>query len=78
MDAPASGSVARLGAWSGTGSAAGNVGHFEIVDNAGTTCHLQGNVTATGGGGDMTMDNINVAIGQVITVNTFTIAAANA
>lgn len=74
----ASGSKAKSGTWSGTGSAAGNVGYFRIVDNAGTTCHAQGTVTATGGGGDMTMDNINVANGQSIVVNTYQYTAGNA
>jgi hypothetical protein len=38
---------------------------------------MQGSVTVTGGGGDMTMDNVSVANAQVATVNTFTINAAN-
>jgi hypothetical protein len=74
----ASGAKAKAGTWSGTGVAAGTVGHFRIKDSAGTTTHLQGTVTATGGGGDMTMDNTSVAISQVITVNSFTLTDANA
>lgn len=76
--AASGGSKAKAGTWQGTGVAAGNVGHFRLLDNAGTTCHEQGTVTATGGGGDMTMDNINVAVDQVVTVNTFTETAGNA
>lgn len=78
MAAASSGSKAKSGTWSGTGSAAGNVGYFRVVDNAGTTAHAQGTVTATGGGGDMTMDNINVAVSQAVTVNTFSLTAGNA
>jgi hypothetical protein len=56
----------------------GVAGHFRIHDSTGTTCHLQGDVTATGGGGAMTVDNVNFATGQQFTVNTFTITAGNA
>ena len=76
--AAASGGVkSKSGTWSGTGSAAGNAGHYRIKDTAGTTCHEQGTITATGGGGDMTMDNISVAVSQAITVNTYSNTAAN-
>lgn len=78
MAAASAGSKALSGSWTGTGAAAGTVGHFRIVDNAGTTCHMQGTVTASGGGGDMTMDNTNVAVSQAITVDSFTITDANA
>lgn len=74
----ASGSKAKAGTWSGTGAAAGTVGHFRMKDSAGTTTHLQGTVTATGGGGDMTMDNTSIAVSQAITVNTFTLSDVNA
>lgn len=72
------GAKAKTGTWSGTGAAAGSAAHFRIVDSAGTTCHLQGTVTATGGGGDMTLDNVVIAVSQVVTVNTFTLTDANA
>lgn len=71
-------SKAKSGTWADVGLAAGTAGYWRIVDNAGTTCHLQGTVTATGGGGDMTLDNTSIAIGQSVTINTFSIAAANA
>lgn len=71
------GSKAKAGTWTLNGIAAGSAGHFRVYDSSGTTCHMQGTVTATGGGGDMTMDNVVVANLQVITVNTFTITSAN-
>jgi hypothetical protein len=74
--AAASGSKAKSGTWSGTGAAAGTAGHWRLKDNAGTTTHMQGTVTATGGGGDLTMDNPVLAVGQSIVVNTFTWNAA--
>lgn len=72
----ASGSKAKSGTWSGTGAAAGTAGHFRVVDNAGTTCHMQGSVGTSGT--DMTLDNTNIASGQTVTVNTFTVSDGNA
>jgi hypothetical protein len=77
MAAASGGTKAKSGTWSGTGAAAGSMAHFRVKDSAGTTCHIQGTVTATGGGGDMTVDNVVVAIGQTVTVNTFTLTAGN-
>lgn len=42
---------AKAGVWSGIGSAPGNAASYRIKDNAGAACHVQGSVTATGGGG---------------------------
>lgn len=78
MDAAAAGAKAKLGTWAGTGVAANTAAHFRIVDNAGTTCHMQGSVTITGGGGDMTVDNPSIAVGQSVLVTTFTLGAGNA
>lgn len=78
MAAASSGSKVKSGTWSVAAVAAGTAAHFRIKDNAGTTCHMQGSVTATGGGGDMTVDNTSIASGQTVTVNTFTINAGNA
>ena len=76
--AAASGSAkAKAGTWTGAFDAAGTVGYFRIYDSAGTVCGLQGTVTATGGGGDMTLDNVVAAISQAWTVSTFQINAAN-
>lgn len=59
-------------------AAGGTAGHFRLVDSTGATCHLQGSVTATGGGGDMTLDNTNIAAGQTVNVTSFTINASMA
>jgi len=73
------GSKSKSGTWEDVSAdATGVIGHFRIYASDGTTCHLQGTVTATGGGGDMIVDNTNVAAGQDIIVNTFTITAGNA
>lgn len=78
FSAAAAGAKAKLGTWSGSGAIAGTVAHFRIVDTAGTTCHMQGSVTITGGGGDATVDNTSIAVSQVVTVSSFTINAGNA
>lgn len=73
------GSKSFLGTWSDSSAdAAGTAAHFEIMDSTLTTCHMQGTVTSTGGGGDMTIDNTNIAAGQVITVTGFTLTAPGA
>lgn len=78
MAAASSGSKAKSSTWSGTASGTGTAAHFRIFDNAGTTCHAQGSVTATGGGGTMEIDNTSVASGQSVSVSTFTLTAGNA
>jgi hypothetical protein len=78
MAAASSGSKAKSGTWEDTSADnSGTAGHFRIYDSGGTTCHLQGTVTATGGGGDMVVDNVVFASGQAFTVTTFTITAGN-
>ena len=74
----ATGSKALAGTWTGTGSGAGTAASFRIKDNGATTCHIQGTVTLTASGGDMTLDNTNIAVGQTINVTTFTLTDANA
>jgi len=78
MAAAANGQVAKLGTWQATASASGTAGHFRIKNSTGTTTHMQGTVTATGGGGDMELDNTSIASGQTVTIDTFTITAGNA
>lgn len=78
MAAASSGSKAKNGTWTGTGADAGSAGHFRIKDAGEAACHVQGSITATGGGGDMTLDNIVIASGQTITISTFTLTAGNA
>lgn len=79
MAAAASGAKAKLGTWEDTSAdAAGTAGHFRIYASDGTTCGMQGTVTATGGGGDMTLDNAVLAAGQDVVVSTFSITRGNA
>lgn len=78
MSAASSGVKSQVGTWQANASAAGTAGHYRIVDTAGTTCHEQGTITATGGGGDMTLDNTNIANGQLVTITSKTITAGGA
>lgn len=82
MEASAAGVKTLKGTWTLTGQAAAgtgtNIGHYRIYDSTGTTCHEQGSVTVTSGGGDMTLDNINVAQSQVVTVTGYTKTADHA
>ena len=79
MAAASAGAKAKSGTWQDTSAdATGTAAHFRIYDSGGTTCHLQGSVTATGGGGDLTVDNTSFASGQSFTINSFTLTDANA
>ena len=78
MAAPSGGGVALAGSWTGAGAAPGTIGHYRLKDSAGATCHEQGSVTATGGGGDMTVDNANIAVGQAVAVTNWTRTQAGA
>lgn len=80
MAAASNGSKAMSGTWSDSAAdAAGTAGHFRIYSEAAlTTAHMQGTITATGGGGDMELDNTVFAAGQAFSVTSFTINEANA
>ena len=79
LAAAASGSKSKLGTWEDiSANATGTAGYFRIYDTAGTTCGLQGTVTATGGGGDMEVNNTSFATAQDFVVTSFTLTDANA
>lgn len=79
MAAASGGSKAKLGTWEDVSAdATGTAAHFRIYDSGGSTCHMQGTVTATGGGGDMTVDSTSFTAAQDFLVTGFTITAGNA
>lgn len=79
MGAASAGAKALSGTWTdGTADAAGTADFFRIYEWTGGTCHIQGVVSATGGGGDLTLDNAVIAASQVITITTFTVTDSNA
>lgn len=79
MAAASGGSKAKSGTWEDSSAdATGVAAHFRLYKSDGTTCVVQGTVTATGGGGDMTVDNVNFAAGQAFTITGFTLTAPGA
>jgi len=79
MGAAAAGVKALSGSWSDAAADAdGTIGHFRVYDSGLAACDIQGTVTVTGGGGDLTVDNTNVLTGQTVTVTGFTLTAGNA
>lgn len=63
---------------SGSATGTGTAGHYRIYASDGTTCGAQGTVTATGGGGDMTVDNTSITSGQTVQITGWTITDGNA
>lgn len=61
-----------------TAVASGTAAHYRIKDSTGTTCYEQGTVTATGGGGDATIDNTSVTSGQTVQITSWTKTAPGA
>jgi hypothetical protein len=79
MASASGGTKAKSGTWEDTSAdATGTAGHFRVYDSGGSTCHMQGTVTATGGGGDLTLDNTSVTSGQDVLITGFTLTAGNA
>jgi hypothetical protein len=77
LAAASGGTKGIAGTWQdASADAAGTAAHFSI--DQGGTCHIQGTVTATGGGGDMTLDNVVVALLQQVTITAFTLTAGGA
>ena len=81
--AAASGGVKAIGSgpWALTALsniATSNAGYFRINLGSPSDCHIQGDITATGGGGAMTLDNISIAASQAVSVTSFSITAGNA
>lgn len=83
---PFSAAAARTKAKNGTWSDAsadnsGTLGHFRLrisSDGNGASVvalRVEGSITATGGGGDMTVDNVVVAAGQLVTITAFSFTA---
>lgn len=70
-------------AWSGTPIAGtaegtGTAAHFRLFASNGTTCHMQGSVTVTSGGGDIEIDNTSINTGQSVNVTGWTWTAPGA
>lgn len=79
MAAASAGAKAKAGTWEdASADATGTAAHWRLYASDGTTCHAQGTVTATGGGGDMTVDSTSFTATQAFTVTSFTLTDGNA
>lgn len=79
MNAASGGTKTKLGTWEdASANNTGTAAHFRLYASDGTTCHMQGSVTATGGGGDIELDSTSITTGQTVTITTFTLTDANA
>lgn len=77
MNTATGGVATLLGLWQTLlADASGTAGYFRVVQGA--TTHIQGTVTVTGGGGDMTVDNPEIAGGQQVTITDFTLTGGGA
>lgn len=72
-----SGSKSLSGSWTSSAAASGTAGYFRIYDGSGT-CHIQGTITASGGGGDMIASSVSLTLGDTETVTQFMLSDANA
>ncbi|MEB5079970.1 hypothetical protein RXR00_29090, partial [Pseudomonas aeruginosa] len=54
----------------------GIIAKFRMTDGAGADAGWKGSVTATGGGGDITMPNVTVAAGEPVEVSSLTYTAS--
>jgi hypothetical protein len=64
---------------SGPATGAAVPGHYRIYATDGTTCGMQGTVTQTGSGGDLTVDNAAATtVGQTINVTAWALTEAGA
>jgi hypothetical protein len=55
----------------------GTAGWFRIMKSDGTTGVLDGNITTTGGGGDMTLNTTTITAGGTIAISSGTITVGN-
>ncbi len=81
MAAASGGAMAKSGTWQDAAAdAAGTAGYFRLYNSQATkdntTCFMQG--TCGQGSGDLSLDNTNIAVGQVVTITGFTLTDGNA
>jgi hypothetical protein len=80
LTAADAGVKSKAGTWTLTGLAAAgggtNLDYFRITK--GGTCYMQGSITLIGDGGEMQVNNRNIALNQIATVDSFVMAVAAA
>ena len=79
MAGASGGTKAKSGAWEDSSAdASGTAAHFRLYASDGTTCHQQGSITATGGGGDLTVSTVTFVATQPFSITGWTLTAPNA
>jgi len=79
LAAASAGVKSKSGTWEdASADATGTAAHWRIYDSGVTTCHLQGTVTATSGGGDMEVSNTSFATGQDFLITSFAFTGGGA
>ena len=72
MGTASNGTVGKVGAWEDLSiDNSGTASFFRLTNNGGDV--LQGSVTATGGGGDMTLDSVSLIQGGTFTITAFSV-----
>lgn len=69
--AASGGSIGKNGTWDDTVDASGTAGYGRMIAGSGEVMDL--NITETGGGGEMELDNTSLVQGGVVTVSTFNV-----
>lgn len=78
MNAAASGSKTLKGTWQdASADDTGTAGHFRLKSSLGTV-YMQGSITATGGGGDLTLVSTSIVATMPLNITTFTLNAGHA
>lgn len=79
LNAAAGGQKTIAGTWQdAAANNNGTAGYFRIYESTITTCHMQGTVTGSGGGGDIELNNTSINVGQQVTITAFTLTSGNA
>ena len=79
LSAAVNGVVSKEGDWfTASALASGTADFFRLFASDGTTCGQQGTVSGTIGGGDMTLVNPVITIGQGVIIDDYSITAPNA
>lgn len=63
------GQVTLSGTWSASASGTGTAGHYRLTNGSDIE---EGTITATGGGGDLTLDSVSITSGQTVTITSWT------
>ena len=72
--AASGGSASKTGTWSASAVASGVAGYGRFLKSDGTTVIADQDISATGGGGNLQLDNTTINNGQTVTVTSYTVS----